>query len=403
MNTFQYSAISKTGERISGLMEGFNQMDAATKLKESCDIILKLDPVKEKTGLLSMEIGGKKLNAKAFTVMCNQFAIILKAGIPIGRTVQLIADKTADKLLKKMLRAIAEDVEAGHSLADSFAERGGDFLPVTFIETIRAGEASGNLEGSFASMSVHFEKQTKMRSKVRSALAYPAFIMVVAVVVVVVMMIVVVPRFTSTFEDLGGELPWMTKVLIAVSDFFRKYIFYLIGAVTALFLVYRIYKNTEDGRVKTAQFSLQLPVIGNIGVLNAASQFSNSLASMLAAGLPLARAISITANTMDNYYLSQEVGKLAIKLEEGQTLGSSMRAAGIMPDILTDMVGVGEETGEMQHTMEMISGYYDAELEQATTSAVGKLGPAVLMFVAAVVGFIVLAVYMAMFSIYDLM
>jgi len=402
--TYKYTALSRSGERVSGVVDGFNELDAVDRIKQSCDIVLKMTEVKEgKEGLLNMEIGGNKLNAKAFTVMCSQFSIILRSGIPIARTVHLIADKTTDKPLKRMLKQVAEDVEAGRSLSASFAERGDKLLPPTFVETIRAGEESGNVDRSFETMYQHFDKQTKMRGKVRSALAYPTFVLLIAIAVVVVLMVKVVPTFTSIFESYGAQLPAMTRALIAISNFFRKYILVMVAVAAAIIVAYKFYSNTEEGRLKLAQLGLKLPVFGNINTLNAASQFANTMATMLGAGLPMTRAISITANVLDNYFLSQEVGKLTGKLEEGHALAPSMREIEQMPDILVDMVGVGEETGEMEETLSTIAGYYDVELDMAITSAMNKLEPAILVGLAVIAGFIVIAIYMAMFEMYNAM
>ncbi|MGN0466950.1 MAG: type II secretion system F family protein [Lachnospiraceae bacterium] len=404
MVTYKYTAISKSGEKVSGVVEGFNELDAVDRIKQTCDIVLKMTQVKErKEGLLSMEIGGSKLNSKAFTVMCSQFAIILRAGVPIARTVHLIAAKTTDKPLKKMLLKVAEDVEAGRTIASSFAEHGSKLLPTTFVETIRAGEESGNVDKSFDTMYRHYDKQTKMKGKVKSALAYPIFVLFIAVVVVIVLMVAVVPTFTSIFESYGSELPLITRILIAISNFFRKYTLWMALAGIILFLIYKIYGNTENGRLNFAQISLKIPVLGNISQLNAASQFANTMTTMLGAGLPMTRAISITAKVLDNYYISHEIGKLTGRLEEGRSLGDSMRESGCMPDILVDMVAVGEETGEMEATLDTIALYYDAELEMAINSALAKLEPTVLVVLAGVAGFIVIAIYAAMFEMYALM
>ncbi len=401
MVTYKYSAISHDGQTVSGVMEGFNELDAVDRIKESCDIILKLTPVNEnKNSFLNMEIGGNKLDSKAFTVMCNQFAIILRAGIPIARTVQLIADKTTDKTLKRILQHTAEDVESGRSLSACFEEWGGDILPATFVETIRAGEESGNIDRSFESMAEHFDKQVKMKGKVKSAMAYPLFVLVIAVLVVVVLMVKVVPTFTSMFEEMGMDLPAPTRLLIAISTFFQKSWLIILVVLVVIALAYKLIAKTEQGKMKFAMWALKVPILGNIAQLNGASQFANSMATMLKAGLPLNKAVSITARTMDNYYLSNETGKLSGKLEEGKALGVSMREANYMPDILVDMVGVGEETGEIEGTLTTIAGYYDMELEMATDAALKKLEPALLVGLAGIAGFIVIAIYMAMFSMY---
>lgn len=386
------------------MVEGFDELDAVDRIKQTCSIVLKLKEVKsDKPGLLNMEIGGAKLNSKAFTVMCSQFSIILRAGIPIARTVHLIADKTTNKPLKKILMKTAEDVEAGRSLAASFAEHGDRLFPTTFIETIRAGEESGNLDRSFETMYRHYDKQTKMRGKVKGAMAYPMFVLVIAVAVVVVLMVKVVPTFTSIFDSYGSELPAITRLLIAISNFFRKYTIWMAAVFALLFIVYKLYGNTEKGRLNLACIQLRLPVLGNIALLNAASQFANTMTTMLGSGLPMTKAISITAGVMDNYYIGSEVGKLTGRLEEGRALGASMRESGCMPDILVDMVAVGEETGEMEKTLDTIALYYDAELEMAIAAALAKLEPTILVFLAGVAGFIVIAIYMSIFQMYALM
>ncbi len=404
MVTYKYSAISNSGEKVSGVVDGFNQLDAVDRIKQTCKIVLSMTEVKEdedKPGLLNMNIGGEKLDAKAFTVMCNQFAIILRSGVPISRTVQLIADKTTDKPLRRILKKVASDVEAGRSVAASFAERGEKLLPTTFIETIRAGEESGSLDRAFASMAESYDKSNKMAGKVRSALAYPIFVLVIAVIVVIVLMVKVVPTFTAMFEELGTELPLMTRMLIGISHFFQRGWPYMLGAVVAIVLFFKIYGNTETGRLNLAKLKLKLPVLGNIQSLNAASQFANTMTTMLGAGLPLTRAVSITAKVITNYYISQEVGKLSGKLEEGKALGASLRESGCMPDILTDMTAVGEETGEMEDTLRTIGEYYDNELMMATDAAVKKLEPTLLVGLAIVAGFIVISIYLAMFSMYE--
>lgn len=396
--------MSDNGQKVSGVIEAFNEMDAVDRLKQNHSIIIKMTPVKgEGEGLLNMEIGGNKLNNKAFIVMCSQFAIILNAGIPIARTVHLIAEKTSDKPLKKMLLKVGEDVEAGRSVAASFAERGEKLLPPTFVETIAAGEQSGNLDKAFQTVHEHFDKQAKMAAKVRSAMAYPLFVLFIAVAVVAVLMIKVVPTFTAIFDSMGGELPGVTKALIAISNFFIHYWMILVAIIAAVIIFYKVYGNTEEGRMNFAKWILKVPILGNIQELNAASEFANTMSTMLASGLPMTRAISITAKTMSNYFMSTETGKLAVKLEEGRGLGQSMREANFMPDILVDMVAVGEETGEMEKTLNTIAKYYDAELDMAIANALAKLEPALLVGLAGIAGFIVIAIYMAMFGMYAIM
>jgi type IV pilus assembly protein PilC len=402
--TYKYQALSSSGEKISGVIEAFNELDAMERIKENASVVLKITEVgEEKSGFLNMQIGKNKLNNKAFTVMCSQFAIILRSGIPIGKTVNLIAEKTSDKNLKKMLKQVAEDVESGRSLSASMQERGGNILPAIFIETIRAGEESGSLDRSFETMYEHYDKQAKTKNKVKSALAYPVFVLIVAVVVVIVLMAKVVPTFTAIFDNYGAELPMVTQILIGISNFFKKYWLIMLAVIAALIIAYKVASNTEEGRLKFAQWALKLPIFGNISVLNVASQFANSMATLLGAGLPMVRCVGITSKVIDNYHCSMEIGKIAGRLEEGRSLGECVRESGVLPEILTDMTAVGEETGELEQTLHTIAGYYDVELEVAVNAALGKMEPILLVGLGAVAGFIVIAIYVAMFDMYNSM
>ena len=401
--TYKYQAISKSGQKVSGVVEGFNERDAVDRIRQSCNVVLKLTPVREKEGFLNMEVGGNRLNKKAFTLMCSQFAIILRSGVPLVRTTQLIAAKTTDKKLKKILTQVADDVEAGRSLSASFKERGDKYLPQVFLETISAGESSGTLDQSFQTMYEHYDKQTKIQAKVKSALTYPIFVICVGIVVVIVLMIAVVPTFTEIFAGYGAELPLITQSLIGLSNFFKNNIIIIAIVVAAIIVIYKLYTNTEGGRLKAARASLKIPVLGNIRILTAASEFANTLTMLIASGMPITSAVSITARTMSNYYLSQEIGKLSAKIEEGQSLGDSLRQANCMPDILVDMLAVGEETGELEQTMGTTALYYDAELQLAVDSALKKLEPTTLVLIAGFAGYIVIAIYVAMFQMYAVM
>ncbi|MCR5403311.1 MAG: type II secretion system F family protein [Butyrivibrio sp.] len=403
MAKFKYSAVSKDGKKVSGIIEGFNELDAVSRIKQTHTIVLQIHEVKEKAeegNFLTRDFGGNKLDEKSFTLMCSQFSVILKAGVPLRRTCELIADKMTNKPLKRVLTKVADDVEGGRSIAASFADQGKKLFPVTFVETIRAGEESGNLDVAFDSMAKHYKKQSKTKAKVRGAMIYPVFVFIVAIVVVAVLMIKVVPTFTAIFAEQGSELPLITQSLIDLSNFFRNNIVYMVAAAILIFLAVKIYGNTESGRMNLAKFQLKIPVLGPIAVLNGASQFANTMAMMLGAGLSMVRSVSITSRVMDNYYYSTEVGKITGKLEEGFTVGRSLRDSGCLPDILVDMTAVGEESGELEQTLTMTAEYYDNELEQATADALAKLEPTILVFLAGFAGYIVIAIYMAMFGMY---
>lgn len=405
MLSYKYQAITRNGEKISGILDANNEMEAATKIRESCDIILKLVPIErgtgEETNLLAMDIG--KLDMKAFTVMCSQFAIIMQSGLPVARSVQLIADKTANKTLKKMLNKVANDVESGKSMADSFEEHGKKKLPSTFIETVRAGEESGNLANSFDSMAVYFDKQMKVKRRIRSAVSYPLFVLVIAIAVIIVLMVFVVPAFSSIFEGMGGEIPAVTRVLIDLSTFVGNNIIWILLVAIVLIVGYQIYAHSEKGSLAVAKLKLNMPLLGNLQSLKSAAEFSSTMSIMMGSGIPMNHAIAITSRVLSNKYVSEQVSGVTEAIEQGDSLAHALGETGVMPDILIDMITVGEETGELESTLKTISVYYDAEYDIAVDKTVSKLSPAILMVTAGIAGFIVIAMYMAMFEMYNIM
>lgn len=408
MVTFKYRARMASGQEVEGLVEAFDELEATARVRNQYDIVLDMKQVRsletpKLLSFLSADIGGAKLNAKAFTLMCSQFSTILRAGIPIARAVKLIGNKTTDKTLKKILSKCSEDVEAGRSLSAGFAEHGGRIFPPTFVETLRAGEEAGDMAGAFESIYKHFDKQTKMGDKVRGAMTYPIFVLIIAVIVVMILMVKVVPTFTAMFEEMDAELPIMTQMLISISMFFRNYWFVIAGVLAMVAFAFILLKRSVRGRIFLAKAQLRLPVLGNIAELNAASLFANTMATMIGAGLPVTKAVAITSNVMTNDIIKEKVAGMVGRIEEGRSVVDSMRETGVMPDILTDMVGVGEETGELRDTLDTVAAYYDNELELAVSKAIAMLEPSMLIFLALVAGFIVIAIYMSMFEMYSVM
>ena len=418
MALYKYSGIAWQGGRVSGTVEASSDNDAAMRIRESCEIILSMKRTRfakaqsgwesveddeEKKSVFDIQIGTPKLNEKTFSVMCNQFSIILRSGMPVAQTVRMVADTLTDRTLQRWLRQVLRDVEAGQPLADSMAARGGAFLPQTFIETIRAGEASGNLDKSFTSMSRHFEKQYKMKAQIRGAMVYPILVLVVAIIVMAVIMVYVVPVFTGIFESAGSQVPPLTQLVIDISDFCRRYWFFFPVIVGGLMFAYGFLDTFPAIHLWLAKTRLKLPVIGPISQLSAACQFTSTMATLMSSGLTIVDATEITANVIGNAYIQTRTADLIGELERGKSLGDAMREQNVMPNMLIEMVALGERTGELEQTLSFIGNYYDEELDAATSAAVKKLGPALLVIIGGFSLFLVAGVYSGMFSMYSAM
>ncbi|MDR0952408.1 MAG: type II secretion system F family protein [Oscillospiraceae bacterium] len=404
MPNFKYRALAPDGSRLNGVIEAYDEFEAVDRLKQNGAIIEAIARVDEqKVGLLQMQIGSQKAKEKELALMCSQFAIVLKAGMPIVRCVELIAGQTSDKLLSKILAEVAEDVAGGYGLAQSFENKGSKELPTSFIETVRAGEESGTLEVSFEKLHTYFDKSSKIKAKVKSAMMYPIFLLVISVIVIAIVLTVAMPVFIDMFVSLNTELPAPTKLLIAVSDFMAAYWWLLAIIIAGGIIALKLWQRTEKGRMAFARFQLKMPILGNVALMKGSSQFANTMATMLTSGLSIVRAVVICSRTLDNYFLSTELAKTAAGLEEGRPLGWCMQRSEIFPDLLVEMTSVGDETGSLEETLTTIGEYYDSETAIASERALNSLQPIITVVLGVVIGFIVISLYLPMFTMYGAM
>ena len=398
MPTYRYEAVGGDGQRAEGVLEASDSTQAVSLIRQSYDVVLKLEEIAApRTDPLEKF---QKLNLKVFALMCKQFAIILKAGLPLVQTVDLVASQISDNMLKKMLEAVSLDIANGWSLSYSFSQRGKGRLPVTFLETIRAGEESGDLVRSFDRMSTYYDRMTKTRAKATSALIYPAFLSVVAVFVIIIIMTYAVPTFAGVFESMGTELPLPTRIVIGMSDFFSRYIWVLLGTAAGLIFLLRLYAGTAGGRIRMAQFRLTLPILGKLAAMTSASQFAHTMAAMLSAGMPILKALDTASRSVSNAHLSAQIQSVIPGVEGGRPLGECLNACRDLPPLLVQMTAMGEATGSLEGTLEIQAEYYDNEVENLSARALALLEPIIICVMAIFVVLVLLSIYLPMFSLY---
>lgn len=404
MISYKYSALSPNGEKVNGVIDALDEYTAVEKIRASYPIVLKIEPVKKGSisDILSMDIGSKKTNAKALSVMCSQFSVILGSGIGVAGCLSMIAAQTVDKRLKKMLLASSEDVSQGTPLATAF-EKNDSHLPALFIETIRAGEMSGTLDEAFASLAEYYKRSNTVSQKTKSAMSYPIFVLCIAVVVLIIIMVKVMPTFTSMFNDYNAELPLPTVILIAITNWFQHGWMIIAGVIAVLFIIFKLWTHNDNGKLKWASITLKMPVFGKVALLNASQQFASSMASLIGSGLTVAQALSVTSKCIDNYAISREVIGMSEKIETGNSLSEVIQSSKYFPDVLQQMTSVGERTGELVKTLQTVGSYYAQETEYATQRMIAKLEPTMLIIIAIVAGFIVISIYLPMFTMYNYM
>lgn len=400
MPTYKYEGAYASGEKVSGVVEAVSRTEAVNQIRQSCEIVLSIREI-PKAAVRDPLSKLQKITAKSLSLTCQQFAIILKAGLPLVQTVDLVAEQCPDKSLAALLRQASEDVSNGWSLSYSFAQRGAQSLPVTFRETVRAGEESGDLQSAFQRMAAYFERMNKTRESLVSALTYPAFVIFVAVIVVGIIMIYAVPTFIGLFDSFDMELPWATRALIAVSGFFQRFGLVLLALLVLAVFALRLFAATEKGAPLVARAQLRLPVIGGIVRMSNASQFAHTMSTLLAAGMPILQAIDASGRTMSNQAMSREVLETLSGVESGRPLGECLSYSKELPPMLTQMTAVGETTGSMETTLQVLAEYYDSETDVKAQRALSLLEPAIIVVLSIFVVFILMAVYLPMFSMYS--
>lgn len=402
MTTYRYEGLSANGAKIDGIVEAVDKNEALAKAKASCRVVLKVEAQAEKN-LFTADIGdmirGSKVRDKELSLLCSQLAIELKAGLPLVRSLELVAENEANPTLKTILIKTAEDVSAGHGLAESFV-RNGPQLPATFVETVKAGEDSGALDDSFVKLKDYYKNSSKVAAKVGSALLYPTMLIVVAVIVVGIIMIKAVPVFEKSFASMGNELPGLTKALIAVSHFMTRYYLLFIALIAGIALAVKLYGQTEQGKALYAKIALTFPGIGKVNEMNAASQFASTMGTMLASGLPMVQAAQITSRVVSNYLIQQDIYNAANGVITGRRLGDGLKESKWLPKLLLEMTAVGEETGNLEDTLQVINDYYNDEVNVAVDRALSILEPVIVAAMAFIVVLILLSVYLPLFSMY---
>lgn len=397
MATYDYVALDKSGKQIKKSMEAQNEERVKEFLKSEGLIPIS---VKEQTFLSKdISIGGKKVKARDLSIFCRQFNSILSAGVTILNALQMLADQTENKTLREAIKQVQIDVEKGESLTSSMIKHKDTFPPL-LIHMVEAGEASGSLEIAFERMAIQFEKQAKVQSTVKKALVYPIVVMVVAVAVVILMLVVVFPQFEDMFAQLGSDLPWITKVVTAMSDFVKGFWWLLAVIVAGAVVGVRAFSKTPNGQLFFSKLALHMPAVGNLTIKSASATLSRTLSTLLAAGIPLVDAVDITSKVMNNIIIRSALDESVDEIKRGVPLSVPLREAGVFPPMVHQMTRIGEETGNVEGMLEKIADYYEEEVEAATAALTSLLEPLMIVVLGILVGFILLAIYMPILSMY---
>ena len=402
MSNFKYIALDRNGKEVKGTIEANDKMSANEQLKGKG-----LSPTKvEEEGLfdkdLSFNFGGKKkVKSRDLSVFCRQFVSITRAGVNITDALDMLAGQTENKTLKAAIEDTKLSVQKGETLARAMARQTGVF-PDIMINMVEAGEATGNLETAFERVGEQMEKSTKIASMVKSAMIYPISLLIIIIGVVVAMMVMVIPTFSSMYADMGAELPALTKMLVACSDFMVNQYLVVIIVVVAVVVGVKVFKSTKTGTYFFDRIFMKAPIFGTLVVKNASANFARTLATLNASGISMIEALEITARTMKNVYFRDDVLNAREKVAEGRPLSEPLKLGGVFPNMIVQMIGIGEETGSMEEMLDTAAGYYEEEVEVATSNIAQIVQPLIIVVLAGIVGVIIMAILIPMFGMYSL-
>ncbi len=399
MPTFQYIAIADDGKKIKGTIDSLDQRQAYQSLKDSGMSVLKLKPRTKSVFTQEIAFLEPKVKSENFVVFCRQFATLIQAGIAVADALSILTQQTEDKTLKKTLTTVHNDVRAGIQLSAAFQKSPKVFSPL-FVNMVRAGEASGNLDEVLEKLASFIEKEHNTAGKIRSALTYPVTVLIIAFISTFFLMWKVVPQFVNTFTGLGIELPFTTRMVMKVSDFVSGYWYIVLLLPFLFFFLFKMWVRTERGRYSIDYLKLKTPVLGKLLQKSAMARFSRTFSSLFAAGVPILQILDIVGKVVENRVLVTTLEKSIENVRRGQSLAANLKTNWAFPPLVTHMVMIGEQTGALDSVLNKIADFYEQDVDQMSDRLKSLLEPLMIVVLTVIVGVIVLAILQPSFSLY---
>ncbi|TFZ40678.1 type II secretion system F family protein [Soehngenia longivitae] len=393
---FNYIAVTKSGFRVNGSVESTSENEVLRMIKSNGYLPVSIERDIESEA--KFEILSKKVKKKDLAVFCRQFYTMLDAGINIVNSLDILSAQTENKTLKKAISDVAENVQKGVTLSEAMKMHPKVF-PTILINMVEAGEVSGNLDTILERMAVHFEKENKTENKVRSSMVYPIVLMIVSVVVVIFMLIFILPTFVGMFEGSDTPLPLPTQILIGLSDFLQSYWYIFIGIVALLVFGITSYINSENGRRLYDGIKLKLPIIKGTTAKIVTSRFTRTLSTLMSSGIPLLRSMEVVSRVVNNKVVEDKLISGIEDIRRGVPLSRMIKDIEIFPPMVDSMVKIGEESGALDDILLKTADFYDEEVDVALTRLTSMLEPLMIVFMALIIGFIVIAMYLPMFEV----
>jgi type IV pilus assembly protein PilC len=401
--TFTYQGMTADGATVKGKLDADSRDTVASRLADQGVVPMTIGEAG--TGMnrdiVIPGLSRTKPNLKDLVIFSRQFATMVASGLSLVRALGILAAQTERIGLKKAIASIDDEVRAGSSLSAAMQRRG-DIFPPLMHNMVRAGETGGFLDRALERVATVLEAESKLRSKIKGAMVYPGVVLVLMFCLVTVMLIFIVPVFQGMFDQLGGQLPVPTQILVVLSDNIWWALPTLLLAVIGFRILWRRLGKNPEVRLRVDTIKLKLPVFGNLNKKVAMSRFSRNLGMLLGAGVPILQALDVVAETTGNARVSQVIGQVQEAVREGRSLSGPMSDnPEIFPPMVSQMLQVGEDTGQVENMLSKVAEFYDLEVETTTDALASLLEPLLIVVLGIVVGAMVVSLYLPMFSIYD--
>lgn len=398
---YAYKVRDARGKLTEGKVEAASEAAVAERLRSMGYVPLEVRPAN--VGMQrELHLGMKKrVKTKDLAVFSRQFATMIDAGLTMLRALTIMSEQVDNPELRRVLRGVKADVEAGHSLSSAFA-RESDVFPPLMISMVRAGEAGGFLDTSMRQIADNFEADVKLRGKIKAALTYPAVVFVLAIVMCMAMLVFVVPVFEKMFQDLGGTLPLPTRILVFLSQALRYLLPVLAVGLAASVWAWRKYGKTPRVRNIVDPLKLRLPVFGDLFQKLALARFARNLSTLLGSGVPILQSLEIVGDTSGSVVITRALEDVRDSVRRGESVAHPLGEHAVFPSMVVQMIASGEESGAVDQMLAKIADFYDSEVESTTEALTALIEPLMIAFLGGIVGSMIIALYLPMFKIFDM-
>lgn len=399
MAIYKYVGRTRQGKMKKGTVEAINKANAVVKLRE-----MGISPreITEARGILYQEVTlGNPVKQQDFVIYCRQFATLIRSGISIVDATNILARQTESKMLAKVLSAVEERLRSGVAFSEAIAEHPKVF-PAIFVNMVRAGEMTGNLDGTLDRLASYLEKQYNLKKKIQSTMAYPIVLLIVIIAVATFLMLTIVPNFESMFASLGSELPAITKFVLNVSNFLQQSWLILSFLVIAMVIIFQFLMRTnETFNYQVHVALLKMPVFGKLLQKSAIARMARTLSSMVSSSVPILQALTMVEKVVGNPVLGKVIIEARDHLEQGDCLSEPMKKSWLIPPLVSQMIAIGEETGQLDFMLAKIADFYEEEVDRTVDTLKSLIEPIMIIILAVIVGTIILAIMIPMFTYYQ--